>query len=1058
MKKRKINFNISKRTFGLCLLSLLTFQILIITASVGIMPISRDDIVNPPSEPIIVYENPDEELPEELSEEEKIEYYESHFEPHVISNMPEGAYEEEYGNWKKGDPGAHTIDGDFFLSVLVWDFHVGQYDRTVDELVQDAIDNDCDFIGFTNIDAVRVSKMWIEIIIQLLGIPSWVLDILFSSEDFIEIATDLDEYYGAIQQARFDYRNEDILIFFGLEKSIGDGSTLSDEASMLNFGKRMQCLLPYNSYSEEQYMQELMLAAQDLNEVLTTMDSFRGDNFEGGSSMISPHMGTELVDPWDNEDFERLTQCDQTSTGVVSVAKDAIDDFIEYDPGASEINWDYCLDQGWNVFGAAGSQNCLDEACSPGETIKTYVKTWSPGYYGIMEGLKFGRVFSAQNDIIGSMDLQLYDAYDQIAYMGDTISSYGNQTFKFDVQNSTNIDHVNLITNHGGSTQIIKTFDEDDYDLSDPGHLKGIFQIPHSDDPYYARIEGVADNGDRFFSAPINYELSSVQFPEVHIVEPSIDDFHTNNASLMMEWTKSEEITHLTLYQWFDYRDPGPTIVDWDRAVQINEGTTWNNDDIAWLEDGWNTVLIKGRDSTSGYTARDYIHIYAHTDIPVVNILTPDDESYLNYNDIEIEWEGIPSGTHDILEYYVWNDTESKVTLGSGINTYTFNDMADGTHEIHVTANQTDNYETFTFNITIYVDTVDPTVNINNPPSDDLIYDENKEDPWLELDFNLDDVDLCTGDVDYAIIDTYIDTRNDGNYDLLKTETVDGEETEYNVTWADGSYLVNITAFDLANNNYTETIKYHIDFYKPLCWLPSAFYSGSQSLIVNWSQADTATEIDTPIITYYNETAVYLDSDQNGTEMWYPGEGAYPFTLDVNDTAGHSIQRESIVYIDQSNPTIFTVWIDDQYYGLGDYFKLGLSINDEMSGIDNVTLSYALFTDPESKYEKTMTTHGVKAHRILMEIPHKKISQHAPNNHVNVTFSFLVYDKVGNSASTAEFDYEIRLNIDLDGNNGLTVQQIFIIIGSVAAACAIGYYAYFKIKRKREFGDVAKYY
>jgi hypothetical protein len=69
--------------------------------------------------------------------------------------MPDPAYNEESGIWKKGDPGVHTKDGDFETQVLMWTIHLGQYEKTVDQLVQEAIANDCDFIAFTNLDGIE---------------------------------------------------------------------------------------------------------------------------------------------------------------------------------------------------------------------------------------------------------------------------------------------------------------------------------------------------------------------------------------------------------------------------------------------------------------------------------------------------------------------------------------------------------------------------------------------------------------------------------------------------------------------------------------------------------------------------------------------------------------------------------------------------------------------------------------------------------------------------------------------------------------------------------------
>ncbi|MHA1395074.1 MAG: hypothetical protein ACTSRZ_16340, partial [Promethearchaeota archaeon] len=779
------------------------------------------EIIDDSNNPLVVYKNDSADL-DSLDLEQKIQYYKQHYKTFVEKAIPNASYNEDSGIWKKGDPGVHTIDGDFHLKVLTWDIHLGSYEKTVEELVQYALDNDLDFLGFTNLDGIRITKDVLDLIFQLLGIPSWALTLILGGKDYLTITTDWEAYYNAIIQARYDHQNDDIYLFYGVEKTMMEDYQYLDQLGGIGMGKRMQCLLPYhhNHDQEKMYMDQLVHADPSVDAVLNIMNTFYGDYFERGTAFFSPNIG-QLFN-WGDSDFQRMAEEDNVATGVVSVAKDQVDPFIEFDPNPSNINWDKCLDNGWDIFGAVGSDNYINGEGGPGDLTKTYVKIWTPGYYGIMEGFKLGRVFTAQGNCINSMDLTIEDNYDQKAYMGDTIVSYGNQTIKFKVGYNTQLSQIKVITNYGGSFQIYKTYTASNWN-DDGSYISGEFVLPHSDDPYFVRLEGVDSNGNRFFSAPIYYKLSTVQFPEIHITTP-YDGYHTNNASLTIKWTKSSELDDVYLHRFDGYIDPGSN-PQGDNQYIVSDITEFNNKGSEWLVDGWNTIVLKGYDTNTGFTARDTIHIYCHKNFPVVSISSPLNNSYLNYNNITIQWEGSPAQGYGVENYVVWLDSGTQHVLGSSTTSYTFNNVPDGQHIVHVLINQTINHETFIANNTIYVDTQDPTIIINSP-TNGQIFNENKTNPWLTLQFLPADIDSCPGGISRSDIKIYKDIENNGTWTLIDSTTLYGDKGNYNVTWKDGKYKVNVTTYDVAGNNKSAEVIYYLDFLPPLCWLPMAFYSG----------------------------------------------------------------------------------------------------------------------------------------------------------------------------------------------------------------------------------------
>lgn len=1065
--------SLPKKTTTLILLFLFSFQIgMVVTSPISNSDLPSDKGSDNSTNTKIVYQNPEKEP----TLDEKIQYYEEHYQPYVISNMPDPAYNEESGIWKKGDPGVHTKDGDFETQVLMWTIHLGQYEKTVDQLVQEAIANDCDFIAFTNLDGIRVSRDILNLIFQALGIPSWALDILLGSGNDLTIYAGWQTYYDAIQQARYNYRNspadDPIEIFIGTEKTIGEDIQYLDQLQGMGIGKRVQCVLPYNPNMELTFLQEIVSQPLQLDPVLNKMETFWGSTgWEGGTTMFSPHIG--VLDLWSDADYRRLSQVRNCAPGVVSVAANAVDTFIEFDPSPSSINWDTTLSSGTNIFAAAGSENYVSGTGGPGLTTKTYVKTWTPGYFGIMEGFKLGRVFTAQQNIIDRLDFTIEDFYDQKAYMGDTIVSYNNQTVKIKAHYNSPIDHINLISNYSGNLQIYTTFTSDNWtDNTVTNEISMQIQLPHNDASYFLRLEGVAANGYRFFSAPLRYQKSNVLFPEIHFTFPTSKEFYTNNGSQMVNWTKSIELDQVNLHVLdgyiFDVPSNPPTP---PYPYNVNNQLFFDNDGSVYLDqvgDGWNTLILKGRDTTTGATARDYVYI-RYTESPVVNILNPINNSYSKSDSVTVSWQGQPYTGHQVENYNIWLDANSPILLGPSVTSYEFTGLTEGQHIIHVQINQTDNYETFTANLTVYIDLTNPLLDIT-APSEGQTFNENKTWPVMLINFTAADPDVCMGPVDYTIIQLYKDIGNDGTYTLIDTKTDDYDDdineiyyTNYTAPWEDGSYKINITIYDLAGNFASLERTYHLDFYDPRVWLPTMFISGSKTITINWTQFDTATAIDTVKLDLMNGTIIDLDKFTNGTTITYPDQGEYPIHLTVNDTEGHYVERSSMIYIDLTKPSIYTIWIDDTMYDTSTmfhYFRVGITTNDYgtgQTGVKNVTLNYQLYTDPETKYYYSMKLTTVRSSKIMFEVDYYTIISRTVNNQVNISFSLTVADYAGNIETTDSYEHEIKLILPPRGDK-LTATEIFIIIGSVAGGVAIGGYIGYRIKRKRDFGEFAKYY
>jgi hypothetical protein len=113
----------------------------------------------------------------------------------------------------------------------------------------------------------------------------------------------------------------------------------------------------------------------------------------------------------------------------------------------------------------------------------------------------------------------------------------------------------------------------------------------------------------------------------------------------MVNWTKSIELDQVNLHVLdgyiFDVPSNPPTP---PYPYNVNNQLFFDNDGSVYLDqvgDGWNTLILKGRDTTTGATARDYVYI-RYTESPVVNILNPINNSYSKSDSVTVTWQGQP--------------------------------------------------------------------------------------------------------------------------------------------------------------------------------------------------------------------------------------------------------------------------------------------------------------------------------------------------------------------------------------------------------------------------------
>ncbi|MHA1896098.1 MAG: hypothetical protein ACTSU2_01775 [Promethearchaeota archaeon] len=1036
---KKLSKDIKKNVSSMIIL-LFVFQILIISANTfSYINTGQNSLISKGSgdgsglnmQNFVPYSpggnNNDNDNKQSNNEDSLIKYYEETYKPYVRTRIPHPAYREEYGIWKKGDPTVHTKDGDFEL----W----GSNEKTVDELAQDAINHGLDFIGITNLDKVKIY------IPETPYTPPPI-----SGEH--DLYADLSATWNAVSNARYKYEGQ-LAIFMGVEKTVG-------EITYFGAGKRIQCLLPYNPNYEWNYIQNLM-NVDNLDDILSVMASSYGEHYEYGTTIFSVNDG--YLDFWSVLDFQKLAQA-PTTGGVMSVKADTVHPFIEYSNNPDGQKWDYYLAQKEDIFGAAGSDYYTKGSGGPGHVAKTYVKVWNTGYYGIMEGFSLGRVFSVQNDIITGLQMELRDNYDNIAYMGDTMESYGVQTLKIDLTNQVAIQSVKVITNYGGQNQIYKTFTSADYDTSEPGHIKMECNFEHSDAPYFIRLEGIDGNGNRFFSAPIFYEKSNMIFPEIHITNPPVDDFYINNASLNangkfdLEWTQSEDLGGATVDVWYNtYREP-ESYESGDGDFTIIDGGKTGTAQIV-LEEGWNTIMVKAFliGDPNGLSARDITHIYYNKSAPIVNIININNGTYISNNSITIKWEAFASGAGNYIDNFsVWRDNnlDRSDGLSNTTSEKTFSSLTEGNHSFYVQAFQAgSNKYSVTTHIEVQIDRTPPAIVIQNPVNNS-VYNENNSDS-INLTINVNEPSL-------KILKCYIEVYRGAS--LIKNQSITEIQAyipyNYSLPTQDGKYTIKVTCIDYAHNIGTTYFGYSVDRYMPFLGIPYQFYFNNTDPIISWSAGDSATYIDKVWINFNNSTT-FLPNTTMQYQFHLPGEGIYNFSLGVNDSQGHSRIINSKIIVDNSSPIIYSIWVDDKFYGeYSQYFKIGITTKDGLSGIKLVTLYYNIYNDPTDNLSGSMVKQTAGESKIVFEIPRSTIASKMDDYECNVSFSFVVTDNVNLKASTKTYEHHIELQIPPKQNNFDPAKLLAVAI-TAGVVLAVGSIVWLRWKKQRDRDLVSRY-
>jgi hypothetical protein len=357
--------------------------------------------------------------------------------------------------------------------------------------------------------------------------------------------------------------------------------------------------------------------------------------------------------------------------------------------------------------------------------------------------------------------------------------------------------------------------------------------------------------------------------PTVTVTSPSNNSLN-NTGSVTVHWTTADDRSGI---KTVEYRLDGS---DWMATIATGSHS-WNG-----LADGPHTVSLRATDN-AGNANTTSITFLVDTVKPTLTINSPSNNSHSNSGSVDVAWDAddLLSGVISI-EYRL----DGSDWIGTSDSHFIWSDLADGAHTFLLRS--TDNAGNVnTTLVTIFVDTVKPTIVVDSPDSGSYNNTGSVTIRWSAAD-------------DRSGIMTVERSLDGGDW-----ATVTGE-TRYDWTGlSDGQHILSLRATDNAGNVNTAQVAFTVDTAKPTLAIGSpedGSYNNTGSLIVSWTGADALSGI-----AYYD---VSIDSGTSirltGTNHTFAGlsDGPHLIKVTAADMSGNVEDAEIEIIVDAMAPDL----------------------------------------------------------------------------------------------------------------------------------------------------------
>ncbi len=296
-------------------------------------------------------------------------------------------------------------------------------------------------------------------------------------------------------------------------------------------------------------------------------------------------------------------------------------------------------------------------------------------------------------------------------------------------------------------------------------------------------------------------------------------------------------------------------------------------------EGDWEITLLAS--DWAGNNATTTIIVHVDETSPTVDIISPSNDSWFNTPTINIEWDYMEEN-FDHTEIIV-NGTSIQNITDPTVTSLTI-DLDEGYWVIEVVVEDVVGNRGEDF-VCIYVDLTPPSIVIVSPENDSWVSN-------LTVVWNVSD--------NYAIekLEVYINgTLN---------QTISGIASNVTLYLSDGSYIIEIVAYDKAGNSDSDYVVVNIDSTPPevaILYPENGSVLGTETINVTWSYVETEfnrTEI------YLNGTRLVVITDPTVTSYSITNltEGYWVIKVAVYDSIGNVGRAEIIIYVDLTPPSI----------------------------------------------------------------------------------------------------------------------------------------------------------
>ncbi|MBD3214588.1 MAG: hypothetical protein GF311_18400 [Candidatus Lokiarchaeota archaeon] len=297
---------------------------------------------------------------------------------------------------------------------------------------------------------------------------------------------------------------------------------------------------------------------------------------------------------------------------------------------------------------------------------------------------------------------------------------------------------------------------------------------------------GMCILGDPF--ATIHYDCS-VPKPSISSSTHTENVWSQNNINILFNWTHQSDINGIDGSYYILDQNPNtiPTATT-GTYTKIN-GTSFTN-----LADGIWYLHVVAKDTLGNIGKRgDHFTLKIDTTGPVITLLSPTINYYSPSSSVFISWDAVDEFNSYFLSN-VYDCSTCQNIYGFGPNkNVTASSLSAGPHNINITCSDnvlTGNFETL--EIMIYVDLINPTVNITNPLVNQTV-ENTFTIAWQALDgeSGIDHTEIYSGTTLIKTIDG-----------TINSSTISGLTA--------GTHTINVTTYDKSGRSASQTISINV--------------------------------------------------------------------------------------------------------------------------------------------------------------------------------------------------------------------------------------------------------